>query len=83
VTEKEFHFWQTCVGWPEEEMELLHEIIANARSVVRSTFLKHCDCDPKDIPLTDWHVGYFRSNVAGVTYYFYDHSLIEHVFREG
>ena len=47
MPEKEFHFWQTCVGWPEEEMELLHEIIANARTIVRRTSLKHCECDPK------------------------------------
>ena len=83
MPEKEFHFWQTCVGWPEEEMELFDAIRENARTIVRRTFLKYCDCDPKDVPATDWHIGYFRSQVAGVMYYYYVPSAIEHVYRKG
>ena len=70
------------MGWPEEEAELLDAIIANARSITRKTFLKYCDCDPKEIPASDWHISYYRSQVAGVMYYYYVHSAIEHVFRK-
>jgi hypothetical protein len=78
---RHFRLWRTCVDWPAGDLGLLGEIIRGARDVTRRTFLRRCECDPARAPAWDRLISYHRSRVAGVTYYFYVHSAIEHVFR--
>lgn len=89
-------FLTSCVGWPRNRVDDLHEMIDDARDITRRTFMKHVgygllkhhELDlgyawhPK-VGMTmasDWHVSYHKSKLNGYTVYYFRHSSIEYVF---
>lgn len=93
-----YSFYGDCVGWPEDKVNDLTEMIDSAIDISGKTFLKHVNRDdlkalevalgysthPKQ-GLTmagDCHVSYHRSKVFGKRCYFFKHSAIEYVFTE-
>ena len=91
-----YHFFSSCVAWPYERVDALHEIIDNAIDITRNTFLKHVDREglkeieeslgyeshpAKGLTMAgDYHVSYARSSINGYRVYFFKHSAIEYVF---
>ena len=93
-------FYNSCTSWPPEDVEAeggLCEMVANAMSISRRTFMKHVNRDDLSVlerqlggashpkrGLTiagDYHVAYYRSRLHDERVYFMTHSAIEYVFR--
>ena len=88
-------FFRSCVTWPFEAMEQdgLSDLITNNQEpITRRQFLARVDREEmkeqeqnlgygRDFPMCrDWHVGYFKGTLYGVTVYGFAWSAIEHVF---
>jgi len=91
-------YWKSCVDFSPGDTSALFEMIDDAITVTRRTFLKHVDAASRlqlekalsyethaKRGLTcagDYHVSYHRSKYNGRRVYFMRHSSIEHIFRE-
>jgi hypothetical protein len=98
MEDAKYKFYSDCVGWPENKIDALHEVIDSGKQITRETFLKHVDRDElrgieTDLGyeqdsrngLTmakDWHVDYRRSTMSGKRCYLFVHSAIEFVFTK-
>ena len=94
-----YRYYNNCVNW---DLTMVHckgglrDMIAEARDIERSTFLKHVDkadisglerlLGYEDhyrkglIMAKDWHVSYHSSRLFGSRVYYFSHSAIEYVF---
>lgn len=87
-------FYSSCVNWALDVYEKggLCDMIEDASSVCRRTFLKHVDreflkemeislgYDSRFHMASDWHVKYCKSKLYVRTVYFFVYSGIEFVF---
>ena len=93
------HYYTNCVAWPEHLVHCnggLIDMIDEARTIERSTFVKHVDkTELRNLErllgyeshykqgltmAADWHVSYHSSKLFGSRVYYFRHSAIEYVF---
>lgn len=72
-------FQGTCVGNPFDDIDILCQVIEDAREITKQTFLRRCDVYPDTKKeFTKWprdYTFYKNKNV-----YFYTWSCIEHFY---
>lgn len=82
-----------CVNWPENQINLLTDIVENAEQISFRVFINHVGTaqvrrlaketfgfGSVNAMQHDWAIRFYRSVVFGKTYYFIDWSAIEYVF---
>ena len=97
--EQKYTYYRNCVGWPGNDVDEpggLCDMIGDATSITRQTFLQHVDRDDlraceeslsyeqhpsRGLTMAgDCYVSYHRSKLHGKRVYFFCHSAIEYVF---
>lgn len=88
-----YKYYKSCVLHSGKEVDLLLDMIRNAREITFRTFCRHCDWKNCAIMLNyaigserglhlkdDYHVSFHTSRYNGIRCYYIRHSSIEYIF---
>lgn len=75
-------FFATCVNYPK--LRELERIIEKGKPISKAEFVRRCNVAQeilKDIKRFPHDYSFYKSRVRGKTVYYYEWSLMEHVFK--